>query len=62
MFVIIDPHLSAMTDDVNLGKCSETTFRKYIVYMTIARLIGTIIAQLIFIPASQLLSWLATII
>ena len=62
MFVIIDPHLSAMTDDVMLGKCSETTFRKYIVYMTIARLLGTIVAQLIFTPAAQFLAWLATII
>ncbi|HET6225889.1 MAG TPA: lipid II flippase Amj family protein [Bacteroidia bacterium] len=62
MFIVIDPHLSAMTDDVMLGKCSEKTFRKYIVYMTIARLIGTIIAQILFIPASELLSWIATII
>lgn len=35
MFAFIDPHLSAMTDDVPLGKCSEVTFRKYIVYMKI---------------------------
>ena len=62
MFVIIDPHLSAMTDDVTLGKCSEATFRKYIVYMTIARLLGTILAQLIFIPSAELLAWVATII
>lgn len=60
MFAFIDPHLSAMTDDVTLGECSETTFRKYIVYMTIARLIGTILAQLLFLPGAQLLAWLAT--
>jgi hypothetical protein len=62
MFAFIDPHLSAMTDDVTLGKCSESTFRKYIVYMTIARLIGTIVAQLIFIPSAELLAWFAKII
>ena len=62
MFAFIDPHLSAMTDDVTLGKCSEVTFRKYIVYMTIARLIGTLAAQLIFIPSSKLLAWIATVI
>ena len=60
MFAFIDPHLSAMTDDVALGKCPETTFRKYIVYMTIARLIGTIIAQLLLLPGAQLLAWTAT--
>jgi hypothetical protein len=60
MFAFIDPNLSAMTDDVTLGKCSETTFRKYIVYMTFARLIGTIVAQIIFLPSAQLLAWAAT--
>ena len=62
MFAFIDPHLSAMTDDVTLGKCSEAIFRKYIVYMTIARVIGTVVAQLIFIPGSKLLAWVATVI
>lgn len=60
MFAFIDPHLSAMTDDVTLGKCSEATFRKYIVYMTIARFAGTVLAQLLFLPSAQLLAWTAT--
>lgn len=60
MFAFIDPHLSAMTDDVTLGKCSEVTFRKYIVYMTIARLIGTVLAQISLIPGAKLLAWTAT--
>ena len=60
MFAFIDPHLSAMTDDVILGKCPETVFRKHIVYMTIARLLGTIFAQLLFLPSAQLLAWTAT--
>ena len=62
LFVFIDPHLSAMTDDVTLGKVSEVTFRKYIVYMTIARVIGTVLAQVLFIPSAKLLAWVATII
>lgn len=60
MFVLIDPHLSSMTDDVALGKCSEATFRKYIVYMTIARFLGTVLAQVLFLPGAKLLAWLAT--
>ena len=62
MFAFIDPHLSAMTDDVTLGRCSEATFRKNIVYMTIARLIGTLVAQVLFVPSSKLLAWVATMI
>ena len=62
MFAFIDPHLSVMTDDVTLGQCSEVTFRRYIVYMTIARLIGTVLAQVLFLPGAQLLAWTATLI
>jgi hypothetical protein len=60
MFAFIDPHLSAMTDDVVLGKCSEATFRKYIVYMTLASLAGTLLAQVLFIPGADLIAALAT--
>lgn len=60
MFIFIDPYLSTMADDVIQGKCSETTFRKHIVYMTIARLLGTALAQILFLPAAQLLAWTAT--
>lgn len=59
MFIFIDPHLSAMTDDVMLGKCSEVTFRKYIVYMIIARFLGTLLAQLLLFPGAELLAWIA---
>ncbi len=62
MFIFIDPHLSIMTDDVVLGKCSESTFRKNIVYMVIARVLGTLLAQLVFIPAAILLAWIANYI
>jgi hypothetical protein len=59
MFTFIDPHLSDMTDDVMLGKCTEVTFRRYIVYMTLARLLGTLLAQLIFLPSADLLAFIA---
>lgn len=59
MFVFIDPHLSTLTDDVMLGKCPETIFRKYIVYMVIARFLGTILAQAIFLPSAEFLAWIA---
>jgi len=59
MFIFIDPFLSIMTDDVVLGKTKESVFRKYIVYMVFARIIGTIIAQFIFIPSSEFIAWVA---
>jgi hypothetical protein len=62
MFVFIDPHLSVMTDDVMLGKCTETSFRKNITYLTMARLVGTLVAQVLFLPSAKLISWTATVI
>jgi len=62
MFVFIDPFLSVMTDEVVLGKCQESLFRKYIVYMVIARVTGTILAQIIFIPSAKLIAYLSGIL
>jgi hypothetical protein len=62
MFVFIDPFLSVMTDDVVLGKTKESLFRKYIVYMVFARVIGTLIAQVMLIPAARLISITAGVI
>jgi hypothetical protein len=61
MFVFIDPFLSIMTDEVALGKCQESVFRKYIVYMVVARIVGTLIAQLIFIPSAKLIAYFSGI-
>jgi hypothetical protein len=62
MFVFIDPFLSVMTDEVVLGKTSESLFRKYIVYMVIARVIGTLLAQIMLVPAARLISITARLI
>lgn len=62
MFVFIDPFLSIMTDDVVLGKVPESLFRRNIVYMVIARFLGTILAQFILTPSAQLIAWVAKII
>jgi hypothetical protein len=62
MFIFIDPFLSVMTDDVVLGKTRESLFRKYIVYMVFARVIGTILAQIMLIPAARLISLTAGVI
>jgi len=62
MFVFIDPFLSVMTDEVVLGKTKESLFRKYIVYMVFARVIGTVIAQFMLVPAAKIISITARLI
>lgn len=52
MFAFIDPYLSLMTDDVASGKVEEPYFRRSVVWLTGSRLAGTVLAQLILVPAA----------
>jgi hypothetical protein len=55
MFIVIDPQISVMTDDVVEGKISESAFRRAIVWLVGGRFAGTILAQLLLIPAATLI-------
>ena len=60
MFIVIDPQLSMMTDDVMDGKLSEHRFRVHVLYLVVARVIGTAFAQFLFVPAAALTAHVAT--
>src|SRR5471030_1289592 len=62
MAVFIDPHMSAMTDDVVEGRVSESQFRKAVVWLTGSRLAGTMLAQLLLVPSALLIVWLARLV
>jgi hypothetical protein len=59
MFIFIDPHMSMMTDDVVEGKISEPSFRRAVVWLVGSRLAGTLIAQLLLIPAAIMIVYVA---
>lgn len=59
MFVIIDPQLSVMTDDVVEGRLSEPSFRRAIVWLVGSRFAGTVLAQVLLIPAAGLIMFVA---
>lgn len=59
LFVLIDPQLSVMTDDVVSGSTSEPVFRRTIVLLSLSRIAGTILAQLLFLPAAWLVVFCA---
>ena len=52
MFMFIDPYLSMLTEEVAEGKVTEPYFRRSIVWLTGRRVMGTIAAQLLLIPAA----------
>jgi hypothetical protein len=59
LFVIIDPQLSVMTDDVVEGRLSEPGFRRAIVWLVGSRFAGTLLAQVLLIPAASLIVFVA---
>ena len=60
LFALIDPQLSVMTDDVIEGRVAEPLFRRTIVWISISRLAGTLLAQALFLPAAIAIAWVAT--
>jgi hypothetical protein len=58
MFAFIDPYLSLMTDDVANGTLDEAHFRRAVVWLTGSRVVGTVLAQLILVPAAL---WIAAV-
>jgi len=59
LFAFIDPHLSMMADDVAAGTVDEPYFRRSVVWLTGSRLAGTVLAQLILVPAALLIAAIA---
>nr|WP_066769231.1 DUF2837 family protein [Croceicoccus mobilis] len=62
LFTFIDPQLSIMTDDVIEGRVGAAEFRHAIVWVSISRLAGTAIAQILLLPAARLIALIASVI
>lgn len=62
MFILVDPHLSVLTDDVATGRVSEPYFRRCIVGFVGSRLAGTLLAQLLLVPSALLIARVARMI
>lgn len=62
MFIFIDPYLSMMTDDVIRGERTELEFNRCIIFIVGGLIIGSILAQLILVPASHLIVIIARLI
>ncbi|RED66332.1 uncharacterized protein DUF2837 [Cohnella lupini] len=60
--LFIDPKISVLADDVVNGKGSYLKLKSISVFMITGRLIGTIAAQLLFIPGATYIAWLTKFI
>lgn len=57
--IIIDPYLSLLTDEAVNDNFPEATFRKTVRVLVISRLIGTVLAQFLFVPFAYLITIVA---
>ena len=53
--VFIDPYFSMLTDDVASRKVDQGYFRRSIIWLGASRVAGTLLAQLILVPAAMLI-------
>lgn len=59
LFILIDPQLSVMTDDVVAGSIGEGQFRRTVVWLSASRICGTILAQALLLPSAWLVVYAA---
>jgi hypothetical protein len=62
MTIFIDPYTSVLTDDVIRGECSELQFNRCIIFIVFGLILGTILAQILLVPAAKIIGTIARII
>lgn len=59
---VVDPTAAAITDQALRGDRSEDDVKQMALYLTITRLLGTVFAQLIFVPSAHLIKFVASLL
>ncbi len=62
MILFIEPYNATLTDKVVDGSTSEAYFRRYFVFVVVARFLGTILGQLLLIPLSYFIGFVSSLI
>jgi hypothetical protein len=62
MFLLLDPQLSLLTDDVARQRVGHGTFRAAVASLVGARLAGVVLAQFLLLPSALLIAYVARLI
>lgn len=60
--MVVEPTAAAITDEAMRGERSEDDVKQMALYLTISRFVGTILAQVIFVPAAYLINYVALLL
>lgn len=59
LFTMVDPYISAITDQGLRAERTEAEVKSVVVYMAISRAVGTVLAQVFFVPAAIVIMYVA---
>ncbi|BAF60709.1 hypothetical protein PTH_2528 [Pelotomaculum thermopropionicum SI] len=59
---VVEPTAAAITDQALRGERSEDDVKQMALYLTVTRLLGTVLAQLIFVPSAYLVKFAASLL
>lgn len=59
---VVEPTAAAITDQALRGDRSEEDVKQMALYLTVTRLLGTVFAQLIFVPSAYLVKFVASLL
>jgi hypothetical protein len=62
MFLLLDPQLSLLTDDVAHRRVSEKAFRSAVAALVGARFMGVLLAQILLVPSALVIAFVARMI
>jgi len=62
MVIFIDPFISILTDDVIKGERTQLQFDRCIIFIVGGLIVGTILAQVLLVPAAEVISIIAKLI
>ncbi|MFY0546304.1 lipid II flippase Amj family protein [Brevibacillus sp. H7] len=56
--ILVDPQVALLTDRAMNGQTEPDTLREIYIWLMISRFLGTLLAQLLFIPAAYWVAWI----
>jgi len=57
--MIVDPTAAMITDQAIRGRREQNDVRQMVYYLCLTRILGTVLAQFLFLPAAGLIKWVA---
>ena len=59
---VVEPTAAAITDQAMRGERGEEDVKQMVIYLALTRILGTALAQLIFVPAAYLVKYAASLL